>query len=121
MAGVVAASPSGEQRDSHSPFPNYRAFVIFSPSPPGPKRREIDLSIRLHSGPSLWRSLIFPAGRTIISLIDPLGRLVHTKMARPDCTSGLGTRMLMIKERNELHSRAPRRSEPGEISSVGQN
>ena len=32
----------------------------------------------------LLRSLIFPAGRTIISLIDPLGRLVHKKS--PDQT-----------------------------------
>lgn len=98
-----------------------QGFRYFLPSPPGPKRQEIDLSIRLHSGPCLWRSLIFPAGRTIISLIDPLGRLVHTKMARADCTSGLGTRMLMLKEQNELHWRAPRRSEPGENTSIEQN
>lgn len=107
--GGGGGEPSGGRRDFHSPLASYGGFVIFSPSPPGPKCREIDMSIRLRSGPSLWRSLIFPAGRTIISLIDPLGRLVHTKkMARPDCTSGLDTLMLMLKEQNEWHTRASR-------------
>lgn len=45
---------------------------------------EIDMSIPLCLYPFLLRSLIFPAGRTIISLIDPLGRLVHKKS--PDQT-----------------------------------
>ena len=45
---------------------------------------EIDMSAPLCLYPFLLRSLIFPAGRTIISLIDPLGRLVHKKS--PDQT-----------------------------------
>lgn len=48
------------------------------------KCREIDMSIPLCLYRFVQHSLIFPAGRTIISLIDPLGRLVHEKS--PDQT-----------------------------------